>query len=44
MTKKIELTRDQLYGKVWTTLVSKLAKDLEMSDVGLALTDAAVRI
>lgn len=36
MSKRIELTREQLYEKVWTTPMSKLAKELGMSDVGLA--------
>lgn len=36
MTTRIELTREQLYEKVWVIPMSKLSKELGMSDVGLA--------
>ena len=36
MTKKIELTREELYEKVWTAPASKVSKELGISDVGLA--------
>ena len=36
MAKKITLTRQELYERVWTIPVSKLSKELGISDVGLA--------
>lgn len=36
MTTRIELTREQLYEKVWAIPMSKLSKELGISDVGLA--------
>lgn len=36
MTKKIELTREQLYERVWSNPMSKVCKELGISNVGLA--------
>lgn len=33
---KVELTREELYQKVWATPISRLAKEFGLSDVGLA--------
>ena len=32
----VELTREELYKRVWSTPMSKLAADFGLSDVGLA--------
>jgi hypothetical protein len=44
VAKRITLTRQELYEKVWTTPLSKMSKELGMSDVGLGKLCNRLRI